>query len=300
MQDEPDEPACSPKNRRKNRQVGNRIHAAKKPFSKSRSRVTFVTFGTDWHQLLVRRIVRHTTAFVALTFALFAGAPAYAGPPYLTDDPAPTETGHWEIYTFGTGTQSEGAFDGVAGLDLNYGPVAGVQLTATIPVDYAHSGGQGATGFGDLELGVKYRLYNDEASGVSVAIFPRIILPTADSRNGQGKVAYLLPIWGQKDFGPWSAFGGGGYAINPGAGNRDYWTGSAALTRTLSSKLSLGGEIAHRGADAAGGKPYTALNFGGIYQLGGPFALLFSGGPGIENARDGGKYNVYLGLATNF
>ena len=261
--------------------------------------LTFVTFRTNLHRFFRRYIVRYVVAFLLIGCLLVSNS-AYAGPPYLTDDPAPTPTGHWEIYTFGAGTQSDGGFDGVAGFDLNYGAVAGVQLTATIPLDYAHSGGQGAVGFGDLELGVKYRLVNDEASGVSVAIFPRVILPTADSRNGQGKAAYLLPVWAQKDFGPWSVFGGGGYTINPGSGNRDFWQSGLALTRTLSPKLSLGGEVAHRGPEVVGGKPYTALNFGGIYQLGGPLALIFSGGPGIQNARDGGRYNVYVGLATNF
>src|SRR5579884_3623903 len=30
-------------------------------------------------------------------------APAMAGPPYLTDDPIPTDLHHWEIYAFSTG-----------------------------------------------------------------------------------------------------------------------------------------------------------------------------------------------------
>ena len=261
--------------------------------------LTFVTFRTNLHRFLPKQIMRRAMAFIVIGCLLVSNS-AYAGPPYLTDDPAPTQTGHWEIYTFGAGTQSDGGFDGVAGFDLNYGAVEGVQLTATIPLDYAHSVGQGTVGFGDVELGVKYRLVNDEASGVSIATFPRIILPTANSRNGQGKAAYLLPVWAQKDFGPWSVFGGGGYTISRGSGNRGFWQSGLALTRTLSPKLSLGGEIAHRGPEVIGGKPYTALNFGGIYQLGGPLALIFSGGPGIQNARDGGKYNVYVGIATNF
>ena len=38
--------------------------------------------------------------FAALALAGSATA-AFAGPPYLTDDPIPTDTGHWEIYAFG-------------------------------------------------------------------------------------------------------------------------------------------------------------------------------------------------------
>ena len=33
----------------------------------------------------------------------------------------------------------------------------------------------------------------------------------------------LLPLWAQKDFGGTSLFGGGGYEINPGSGNKDFW-----------------------------------------------------------------------------
>lgn len=225
---------------------------------------------------------------------------AYAGPPYLTDDPAPTDTRHWEIYAFGAGTKTAGSFDGVVGLDLNYGPIKDVQLTATLPVEFAHGGGVRQSAAGDVELGVKYRFVHNEKSGVAVAIFPRVILPTAGKGFGSGKVGVLLPVWAQKDSGPWSVFGGGGYAINPGAGSRDYWLTSAALTRTVSERLSLGAEMFHRSADEIGGKSYTALNFGGIYKLGGPFALLVSGGPGIANAREGGRYNLYTAIALNF
>jgi hypothetical protein len=95
---------------------------------------------------------------VALCAGLLALTPAVAGPPYETDDPAPTDTGHWEIYAF-TGLEGRGSnFDGSAGLDLNYGPIKGVQLTTTLPVDYAHGRGSGwRSGAGVVEIGVKYR-----------------------------------------------------------------------------------------------------------------------------------------------
>jgi hypothetical protein len=224
---------------------------------------------------------------------------AVAGPPYLTDDPVPTDTRHWEIYAFAAGTQTPGNFDGNAGLDLNYGPIENVQLTATLPVSFTR-GGANRSGIGDIEIGAKYRFFHKADKGIAIAIFPRLILPTANNGFGSGKVGVLLPVWAQKDIGPWSVFGGGGYSLNPGAGNRDYWQASAAVTRQLSKRLSLGIEIAHRGPDSVGGRSYTALNAGGVYKLGGPFSLLVSGGPGIQNARDGGRLNAYAGLAINF
>ena len=35
---------------------------------------------------------------VAILFALLLATPAWAGPPFLTDDPEPTDLHHWEIY----------------------------------------------------------------------------------------------------------------------------------------------------------------------------------------------------------
>lgn len=222
-----------------------------------------------------------------------AGGVAWAGPPYDTDDPEPTEPGHWEIYAFGQGDRADGETEGATGLDLNYGALPGVQLTATVPVDFA-SGTHGA--FGDVELGVKYRFVRDEAASVQIAAFPRVILPTAPRRFGTGRVRMLVPLWAQKDFGPWSLFGGGGITFNPGAGNRDYWQFALALTRDVSPRLSLGGEITHETADEAGGAGATSLGVGAVYRLGGPFSLLASGGPTF--GRDDGVHAyVALGLA---
>jgi hypothetical protein len=235
--------------------------------------------------------------FVAAGSMLSASA-ASAGPPYATDDPDPTDTGHWEIYAFAAGSRSDGTLDGAAGLDLNYGPVRDVQLTATLPLHFTDEAG-GRPGAGDVELGVKYRFLHDEGAGFSAAIFPRAILPTARSRFGTGRVRLLLPLWVQQDFGPWSLFGGGGYTLNPGAGNRDYWQSGIALTRNVTERLSLGAELSHQSADAVDARSTTALGVGGSYRLGGPFSLLFSGGPAFAH-RGGTGANAYLALGLNF
>jgi hypothetical protein len=231
------------------------------------------------------------------TLLLWASA-ACAGPPYATDDPEPTETGHWEIYAFAAGTRKDGAIEGATGVDLNYGPVPGVQLTATLPLDFSQNGGDDLD-TGDVELGIKYRFFHDAPAGLSVAIFPRAILPTASSGAGPRRVRLLLPVWAQKDTGPWSLFGGGGYTINPGAGNRDFWRASLALTRTVTPRLSLGAEITRQGPDADGARPITALGVGGIYHLAGPFSLLFSGGPMFEHGGRTGL-NAYAALGLSF
>jgi len=38
---------------------------------------------------------------------LFSSTPATAAPPYVTDDPEPTDEGHYEIYAFTAGTTTK-------------------------------------------------------------------------------------------------------------------------------------------------------------------------------------------------
>src|SRR5262249_12621653 len=135
---------------------------------------------------------------------------ALAGPPYVTDDPVPTEKGHWENYVYATAQGAEGQ----AGLDLNYGGAKDLQLTAFVPLQWERSGK--SVGMGQVQLALKYRfLHPAEGSSLpDVAVYPQVILPTGPFSNG--RASFVLPVWAQKDIGPWSLFGGGGYTWNPG------------------------------------------------------------------------------------
>jgi hypothetical protein len=226
-----------------------------------------------------------------------AASPAIAGPPYVTDDPVPTDTGHWEIYAFTAGAGSHSDVDGDAGFDLNYGPVKDVQLTATLPLSFSHDLTTGwRTGTGDVELAVKYRLIDDAKHGFSAAVFPRAFLPTSTIQSGE-RTRLLLPIWVEKDFaGGTNLFGGGGYELNPGRGNRDFWQAGGALTHDVTEKWSIGGEVAWQQADSDGGTSETDAGLGSIVKLSDHYALLFSGGPTWADHRTGYHFYGALGL----
>jgi hypothetical protein len=236
---------------------------------------------------------------LALLAVAGGAVPAMAGPPYLTDDPVPTDTGHWEIYAFAAGEGRRSVFDGDAGFDLNYGGVKDVQLTATLPLSFSHAPLEGwRGGTGDVELGVKYRFLNNEKSGFSAAVFPRAILPTAAHSPGE-KTRFLLPLWVEKDFaGGTSLFGGGGFTINPGAGNRDFWQAGIALTHDLSKTISAGAEITRQGSDTVGATAQTRAGVGTIIQISDHYALLFSGGPTWADHQT--SYHFYAALGLNF
>ena len=235
-----------------------------------------------------------------LAGALFlVGSPALAGPPYLTDDPIPTDTGHWEIYGFGGGEGRRSIIDANVGTDLNYGPVDGVQLTATLPLSFSHDSSDGwRSGTGDVELGVKYRFFHDEEHGLSAAIFPRVILPTA-GHSPEEKTKVLLPLWVGKDFkGGTSVFGGGGYLINPGAGNRDFWEAAVAVTQEINDGLSVGAEITRQGPDVVGGTAQTRAGVGSIIAVSNHANILLSGGPTWAEHRTG--YHFYAAVGFKY
>lgn len=237
---------------------------------------------------------------MALIASLIPGF-ALAGPPFLTDDPEPTETGHWEIYAPEFDAAGKGpAFDGSFGAELNYGAAPDLQLTLGLPAAYAHDASGFHTGRGDLRLSAKYRFYHDEGAGLSIAAFPGITLPTADRGLGARRVTALLPVWVQKDIGPWSVFGGGGYAINPGAGNRDFWTGGVAVTHTFSKRLLVGVEVDRQGADSIGGNASTSLGVGAILQLKSPFRLLASAGPTYVDSEHSPGFHAFAALGLDF
>jgi hypothetical protein len=232
--------------------------------------------------------------------ALLLPAAARAGPPFLTDDPEPTDAGHWEIYA--PLFEAEGAgedFEGTFGAEINYGAAKDVQVTVGLPASYVHDSTGWHWGAGDLEASVKYRFYEDEAAGVQIAAFPGITLPTASKGRGAGHVTALLPVWAQKDIGPWSVFGGGGYAVNPGAGNRDYWTGGVALARKLGERLLVGVEADRQGSGSVGGRASTSLGLGAICDLPGPFRLLASGGPTFDDG-GGSGFHAFAALGLDF
>lgn len=125
-------------------------------------------------------------------------------------------------------------------------------------------------------------------------------VPTAGNGLGSGSVAGFLPIWFQKDPGPWAVFGGGGYAINPGDGNRDYWTGGIAVSRQVTSRLLIGFEADRQGADMIHGNGSTSLGLGVIYQLKAPFRLLASGGPTFEDGGGAAGFHTFVALGLDF
>ena len=200
-------------------------------------------------------------------------------------------------------TVGYGALLGEAGLDLNYGAAKDLQLTAVLPVGFYNDHGFSAwglrTGTGMIELAAKYKfLHQSDRDWLpDVCLFPRFLIPT--ERNfGYDRTNFFLPIWAEKDFGPWAVFGGG-YDLNPGPSARDFWQGGIAVNRTMSKRLQLGLEVYGQTSDAVTGDGYSAFNFGATYKFVEHWSLLASAGPTWTQSGGGGAV-FYLSLQADY
>jgi hypothetical protein len=227
----------------------------------------------------------------------------HAGPPYRTDDPEPVELGHYELYFFSLGTHVQGDTSGfLPAIEFNYGIIPNGQFHIIAPLAFDDpSGGPYRTGYGDTELGFKYRFIEEDKKGwrPQVGTFPFLELPTGNESRGlgSGHPRLFLPVWVQKSFGDWTTYGGGGYWFNQDdkLGDRDYWYTGWLLQRKITGKLTLGGEIFHQTANKIGGKDQTGFNLGGSYDFDEHNHLLFSAGRGLQNATETNEFSWYLG-----
>jgi hypothetical protein len=255
-------------------------------------------------------------AALSLAAALVAATPASAGPPFLTDDPEPVAEGHWELYAFSIGGLAHHAGAGFpAAFEANYGALPNLQLHAQTPLAFSTvSGAAPQYGYGDTEFGAKFRFVTPGEGDwrPQLAVYPLLLLPTGDAARGlgTGRTHAFLPLWLKKDWGNWTTYGGGGWWLNPGPGNKDYWFAGWLLERRVSDTLALAGEIFHQTAFATGGvgspgfplgsRDMTGFNLGGVYDLSQHYHLLFSAGRGIQNAETTDTFTWYLGLQATF
>ena len=236
-----------------------------------------------------------------LAVLVLAPAPAFAGPPYVTDDPEPTDLGRYEIYAFAGGSAAQGGSGGAGGIDFNYGAAENLQLTAVLPLAWDQPKvGNASASLGNIELAAKYKFLHQDDIGVDVAFFPRIFLPAGSPAVGERHVSLLLPIWIGRSWDSWSTFGGGGCVLNRGGDGQNFCQMGWVVTNQVTPHLQLGAEAYHQSADTIGGRASTGIGLGAIYDLNENLHLLASAGPGIQNADETGRYAWYAALLFTY
>jgi hypothetical protein len=242
----------------------------------------------------MRRLLR-LSPFVLLLWPLWANA----GPPFLTDDPDPIDYRTFEaIPNYNLDRAADGNTVAGPGLDFNYGihPDMHLNLGPGL-VREEPAQGTSAYGFSDTRVALKWRFVHESEDMPEIAIYPAVELPTGSARRGlgNGQVWYQFPVWLEKNWGPWSSYGGGGWTLNRAPGQRDYFYGGWQAQRNFDSGSFLGGEIYSQGTSADGVGGYTALNLGGGYAFDKHAVLIFSGGHTFAGAS-----HLFLYLGVDF
>jgi hypothetical protein len=217
-----------------------------------------------------------------IIFALVFSAGLWAGPPFFTDDPVPVGLHNWEFYLASQHFISGSAVSGtLPHIELNYGAITNVQFHVIMPMAYAKPKGLPFQfGPGDIEFGIKVKFVGETRSRPQIGTFPHIDLPAGSPARGLGSgyIQIFLPIWLQKSWGAWTTYGGGGYWINPGPGNKNYWALGWEVQRDLSKWITVGAEITSNSPKAVGETGETGFNLGALLSVGKGQTLMVSAG----------------------
>ncbi len=237
----------------------------------------------------------------ALVLLILCTASSWAGPPFRTDDPEPVDYQHGEFYV---ATQYEKNKDVTFGtaphLEFNYGIAPNFMLHLITPYAFNKPEGQSTErGYGDTEIGVKYRFLNEEDSHFMAGTFPLVELPTGNSDKGlgSGHTMYFIPLWLQKSWGPWQSYGGGGFWRNPGAGNKDYWFFGWQVQREMSQMLTIGAELFRQTRTTDNGTAQNGFTLGAIVNITDDHHLLFSAGRSFNGDN---RFSAYVAYQYTF
>ena len=220
----------------------------------------------------------------------------YAGPPFLTDDPEPVPLKHWEYYLSSVNIYQSSVWSGtLPHFEVNYGLVSNMQVHLLLPVNYTLLLHQGVHfGYADTEFGIKYRFLKETDNHPQAGIFPICEIPTIRNNEfSDDRVKIFLPLWIQKSWNKLITYGGAGYWINPGSGNKNSVFLGWESQYDFSEAVTLGGELYFQSADVVDGKSMTAFNLGGSINFSEQFHLIFSFGHSITNDR---FFSSYMGL----
>jgi hypothetical protein len=236
---------------------------------------------------LIRRITGSAALSLAAFLAIALCSPSLmAGPPFFTDDPEPINYRHWEFYVASQQSRDRGGILGTAPhFEINYGVAPDMMLHMISSLSFNKpSGAPIKYGLGDMELGLKYRFVRETGGRPQVGTFPHLVVPTGSRGRGlgNGKPQLLIPVWIQKSWGSWTTYGGGGYWINPGSGNRNYWSIGWEAQRDLSRRVTVGAELFGNTSSAIGQCGRTGFNLGAIISLDGGHQVMFSAGRDIH------------------
>ena len=186
--------------------------------------------------------------------------------PLVSDDPEVQGAGHWQL-ELGMIQQPAGS-PRTWGTTLTYGLTDQTDLYVNAPYTNAN-GSDSGSGWGDTELGLKWRFI--QYGPVSVALKPRLMLPTGDPQRGlgTGRAGAGATLVAQWEAGQLTLLGNAGLLYQPnGQGQRQsLWQISTAALYHVTDKLQLAGDaVISRNAVPRTGEPPVFLIAGIVYS----------------------------------
>lgn len=246
-------------------------------------------------------MARHKAARLLSALALClqaASAIAAGGPPMVTDDPETPGDGRWEINAaaISSHTRAERTLT-LPDLDINYGLGDRIQLKLDVPwVRATPVGGSSRSGPGNVEWGVKWRFYDDEASGVSLSTYPQYSRALNSASIARGTASpgheFFLPIEGAVEVGGVGLVGEAGK--NFVQHEKGQWVAGVVATHACGAATECMAELRHTQGD---GQHQTLLNFGLHHKLDDQLSLLMALGTERGTPSDDRRQAlVYVGL----
>lgn len=234
--------------------------------------------------------------------ALGLALSAWAGPPFVTDDPEPVDYHSWEFYIASIQSDLGGDWSGTAPhIEINYGAAPDLQLHVITPLAYdSPPTGAGHYGLGDIELGFKYRFVHETNGWPQIGIFPLLEVPTGSVQENLGNPnpQAFIPVWIQKSWGTWTAYGGVGYGINSWAGHDNWEFFGGLLQKQIRTNVLVGVEVYHQTKYQTDFPNVgTAFNIGTVIDFTDHQHLLFSVGRSIDGPI---KFQCYIAYQLTF
>lgn len=171
-------------------------------------------------------------------------------PPMQSEDSDTPGAGNWEI-NIAMGAEFAGGDREIEFpvLDINYGLGDRVQLTYGVPYVSLREDGASAHGVGDSEFGLKYRFYDNEDRGISLAVYPqvRVRTPGANEDVSEGATSWALPLILVSEFEHFSITANAGLEFSDGERSA---FGSFGAGRRLTDRLAVMAELAGAGLES--------------------------------------------------
>jgi hypothetical protein len=232
---------------------------------------------------------RYAAALAVAIFLLLAPSQARAqgGPPYYTNDPGTPGNRNWEINLgYMPFLYSGASITHMPDVDINYGLGDRIQLTYENAWLRVKEGSDAAKyGLGQDQLGLKWRFYDNDKTGLGISIFPQLSINNPDHAVQRGitppGASLIIPVEFSKKLGQIDVNWEFGYnAVHLGP---DGWLAGLVVGRDMSKKLELDAEFYGLGTFNHSSNQQT-LAAGARYKLRPPFIFLLMAGRSVMSA----------------